>query len=314
MKEEYKQRLVGIITNLDYNPSILASIHIKNVFDTYGIRTIDLSLDDIMSDKVSCDIVFNVHYGEIGDGGVMSGILDDKGIAFVGNSQYACSLMMNKVVSKMLFRKHKYLTPLFWYEPNANNPDDILIDNIEKKIAYPLLAKPVNGAASENIIFIKDSEELSDFVAKYRFLIDGGYYFFEQFIQGRELSAGYVDAIDELLPVVEIKLKEEKYQSQKVKFTKGLKENIVPANVEQKVYDEVQQIARDLHSVFHCDSFSRTDMIYEEKTGKLYILEVNTNPGLLETSLLPLMAKAAGVDENKFFVRLMQHSLQKNET
>ena len=61
MKEEYKQLLVGIITNLDYNPSILASMHIKNVFDTCGIRTIDLSLDDIMSDKVSCDIVFNVH-------------------------------------------------------------------------------------------------------------------------------------------------------------------------------------------------------------------------------------------------------------
>ncbi|OGH25698.1 MAG: hypothetical protein A3C27_00205 [Candidatus Levybacteria bacterium RIFCSPHIGHO2_02_FULL_39_36] len=310
MNEECKQLLVGIITNPDYNPSILAGTHIKNVLNACGIRTIDLSLDDILSDKANCDIVFNVHYGEIGDGGVMSGVLDDKGIAFVGNSQYACSLMMNKILSKMLFRKYKYLTPLFWYEPNVDNSDDVLIDNIEKKITYPLLAKPVNGAASENIIFIKDSKELFDFVAKYRFLIDGGYYFFEQFIQGRELSAGYVDAIGELLPVVEIKLKEEKYQSQKVKFTKGLKENIVPANVEQKVCDEAQQIARDLHSVFHCDSFSRTDMIYEEKTGKLYVLEINTNPGLLETSLLPLMAKTAGVSEDKFFMRLIQYSLQ----
>ena len=172
----------------------------------------------------------------------------------------------------------------------------------------------MNGAASENIHLISDHQQLESFVQTNRALIDSGYYFFEQFIKGRELSAGYINALDILLPVIEIHLIGQEYQSNKVKFTPGLKENIIPAKINREVYDKAQMIAKDLNSIFHCEAFSRTDMIYDEEKQELYLLEINTNPGLLEKSLLPLMGKVAGVNEPDFFLRLIQHSLSKCST
>lgn len=311
MKNSQEHIKVGILFNPDYIPSLLASTHICNILKKTGIEMIMLSIEDLIGDKKQCDIVLNVYYGEIGDGGIVSGILEQQHIAFIGNSQYACALMMNKVVSKMLLGRSGYLTPPFWYKPNVQKSDVSLVHEITNAVRYPILAKPVNGAASENIHFINNSDKLSVFLTKFRFLIDSGYYFFEQFIEGRELSAGYVDAIGKSLPVIEIKLKGEKYQSNRVKFSPGLKENTIPANVSSTVYQQAQKIARDLHDVFYCSAFSRTDIIYDEENEKLYVLEINTNPGLLEKSLLPLMVKTLGINDGEFFTRLIYHSLEK---
>ena len=303
--------LVGILVNQDYNPSALAGQYIRETLKNSGIETIALSLDDVIKNDVKCDTLFNVYYGEIGDGGIVSGLLEKRGIPFVGNGQYTCSLMMNKIVSKLLFIQHECATPSFLYKPNVQKTKENIVHEVEDNLKYPLLAKPVNGAASENIHFINNSNELTNFISINREFIDGGYYFFEQFVCGRELSAGYVDVLGVSLPVIEIKLiVSERYQSNKVKFSPGLKENIIPAKLPTDIYNKAQQIARDLHFIFGCRSFSRTDMIYNEQSQRLYVLEINTNPGLLEKSLLPLMVKTAGVNDSEFFLRLIRDSLK----
>lgn len=305
--------LVGILSNPNYSPSLLAATYIQKVLHGENIKTVDLSLDDIIEGNVVCDTLFNVYYGEIGDGGIVAGILDQRKNVFIGNDQRTCSLMFNKVISKMIFEQSGYLTPPFWYEPNVQKTEQDLIREIEGLIQYPLLSKPVNGAASENIHFVDNNEQLRDFILKNRTLIDGGYYFFEQFIKGRELSVGYVNAIDDMLPVIEIRLlTEEKYQSNEVKFSSGLKENIIPAKIDKNIYESAQVIARDLNSIFCCRAFSRTDIVYDEQNQKLYLLEINTNPGLLEKSLLPLMARSAGFGEAEFFLKLIGRSIEEN--
>jgi D-alanine-D-alanine ligase len=195
------------------------------------------------------------------------------------------------------------------YRPNLQRTNQDIIQEIENNIVYPLLTKPVNGAASENITLINNKKQLSDFIAINRVFIDSGYYFFEQFIKGRELSTGRISAINKLLNVIEIKLIGEKYQSNRVKFSSGFKENIVPAKIPPKIYNEAQSIARDLHSAFYCRTFSRTDMIYDEENQKLYPIEINTNPGLLENSLLLLLVKTSGMSIREFFLKLIHHSI-----
>ena len=301
--------LVGILANPDYRPSLLASTYIQQVLGREGIRTCLLSLEDIMKGHVNCHTIFNVYYGDIGDNGTISGILNRNGLAFVGNDQYTCSLMINKIISKIIFKQFKYLTPPFWYQPNAQKENLFLVREIEKTLRYPLLAKPVNGAASENISYIDDDQQLEGFIIENRDMLDSGYYFFEQFIRGRELSAGYVNAVGVPLPVVEICLKGEKYQSNKVKFSPGLKENIIPAKIGMDVYKKAQATAQELNSIFHCRAFSRTDMIYDDLDQKLYLLEINTNPGLLEKSLLPQMCKVAQIGEGELFLKLIYYSL-----
>lgn len=305
----YTNTTVGILTNHNYSPSVLAYQYIQEVLENAGIKTIALSLDHIIKNEINCDTIFNVYYGEIGDGGIVSGLLEKLGVPFIGNTQYTCSLMMNKVVSKLFFLRHKCNTPPFWYEPDAQKSVEDIIKEVEDKIKYPLLAKPVNGAASENIHLINRTDELRSFISNNRAFVDGSYFFFEEFQCGRELSVGYVDGLETKLPVVEIKLLGDMYQSNKVKFSPGLKENIIPANLPVDVYNQAQKIAHDLHIAFNCSSFSRTDMIYDEHNQKLYVLEINTNPGLLEKSLLPLMVKTAGVSNIEFFLHLIRRSL-----
>lgn len=307
---ENKDITVGILVNRNYDPSALAGQYIQEVLKSAGVKTITLSLGEIIRNNLGCDTLFNVYYGEIGDGGIVSGLLEKQAMPFVGNTQYTCSLMMNKIVSKLLFIQRKYTTPPFWYEPNVQKKMEDMIHEVEGNIKYPILAKPVNGAASENIHFINNIDELTNFLSVNREFIDCGYYFFEQFVQGRELSAGYVAGLETALPVIEIKLLGEKYQSNRVKFSTGLKENIIPANLPADIYNQAQQTAQDLHLTFGCSAFSRTDMIYDEQNQKLYVLEINTNPGLLEKSLLPLMVKTAGISNSEFFLHLIRRSLK----
>ena len=110
---ENKDITVGILVNRNYEPSVLAYQYIQEVLRKTGIKTVTLSLGDILENNVGCDTLFNVYYGEIGDGGIVSGLLEKQGISFVGNTQYTCSLMMNKIVSKLKFIHHKCMTPPF---------------------------------------------------------------------------------------------------------------------------------------------------------------------------------------------------------
>jgi D-alanine-D-alanine ligase len=312
MIQHYPTHNVGIISNTSYSPSVLAMEYIKKTLESDGIRPLVFNLDDLIAGKVTSEIVFNVYYGEIGDGGIVSGLLDAQGIRYVGNSQYSCSLMLNKVVAKELFLQERLNTASYWYASDAKKSNDELLKGIESVTTYPLLVKPATGAASENIVLITDSECLTGFIGKNRSIIDTGYYFFERFLKGIEVSAGYIHAIAKDLPIVEISLKGEQYQSNKVKFNPGLKENIIPARLPHNVYQEAQRIVKSLSHTFASTAFIRADMIYVEDEEKLYLLEVNTNPGLLETSLLPLMAQHAGYSKGTLFSKLMDQALLKD--
>ena len=101
--------LIGILVNTDYAPSVMATTFIQKVLKEAGFKTITLSLDDVIENKINCSTIFNVYYGDIGDGGIISGILEHNKVSFIGNNQYSCSLMLNKIVSKIIFKKCNYL-------------------------------------------------------------------------------------------------------------------------------------------------------------------------------------------------------------
>lgn len=296
---------VGILVNGDYMPSVLAGDYIRAVLHKAGTKTDFLALSDVIEGTIKDDVVVNVYYGELGDGGIISGMLEEQKVPFVGNSQYSCALMYNKVASKLLFRNKGYATPAYWYSPSAKKQDVALSNEIISEVSLPVLAKTVTGAASENLCLINKKEELVTFVKEYRGLIDSGYYFFERFIKGIELTAGYVNMLGKLLPVVEIELINTVIQSHAVKFSNGFKNNILPARIDEYDYRRVQQIAKEVHELFKCRVFSRTDIIYEESSRTIYLLESNSNPGLLESSLLPLMVRASGISYLDFLQKLI---------
>lgn len=206
----------------------------------------------------------------------------------------------------MFFIKEGFYTPEYWYGFNNFKKEDEINKDVLKKLSFPIIVKPVNGAASEGITLIKDIGTLKQFIKAHIEYINAGYYFFEEFIKGIEISSGRIQAINKKLPVAEIVIKNNDFQDNSVKFKSGLKENIVPARLPKDTYRYVQNTVLKLHNIFKATCFSRVDMIYDTEKDKVYVLEINTNPGLLATSLLPLIVKKAGVDEKDFFRLLIE--------
>ncbi len=312
IKNSLGVNIVGILTNESYLPSRSAGNHIQEVLERNNINIKKLNIADIISGKVGCDTVFNVYYGEIGDSGLISGILEKNGINYIGNSQYACSLMWNKIITKKILIINGYKTPKYWYDADSSKTEEEFRSQIEINVKYPMVFKPVCGAVSENIIIVENRDNLIRTLKENIHLINSGFYFIEEFIKGVEISAGYVNVLNNLLPIVQISLKGRHIQSNEVKFTPGLKENIIPARLSHHVYKRIQNIAKELNLLFLANTFSRTDMIYSTERDEIYILEINSNPGLLEKSLLPLLVKESGIDHDDFFLKLLSNSLENN--
>lgn len=284
-------------------------MYATHVLQALGAHVQPVELDDLMVGSVRCDTLINVYYGTIGDSGIVAGLCAQYQQPFVGNSQLSCALMYNKIVAKRLIRSAGFATPAHWYGSAPEQTAEELEAAVLAAVGLPMMAKPVDGAASENMWLLAKHTDVQSFIREKRALIDSGFYFFEQFIPGTEISAGYSDAIGIEMPVAEIELRDAAFQTNAVKFSSGGKRNIVPARLPADGYTEAQRAARVLHAAFGATALSRTDMIYSFGDERLYVLEINSNPGLLESSLFPLIAATAGVNAEMLFDRLIQHSL-----
>jgi D-alanine-D-alanine ligase len=130
----------------------------------------------------------------------------------------------------------------------------------------------------------------------------------EEFIDGYELTVGILD--DKPLPVIRIKPSLEFY-SYKAKYTQGLTEYLIPADVDNRIQTRAQELAIQAHKLLGCRCFSRVDMLYSLKDDEIYVLEVNTIPGLTKTSLLPKAAKAVGIDFDQLVKIMLNSALDK---
>jgi len=127
----------------------------------------------------------------------------------------------------------------------------------------------------------------------------------EEYIEGREITVGILE--DRALPVVEI-IPKNRFFDFEAKYNKGATDYKVPAEIDKEKYRECQEMALLAHKVLGARFFSRVDMILD-KDGTPYILELNTIPGLTETSLLPLAAAEAGIDFNQLVLKILESSL-----
>lgn len=300
---------LAVLMDDEYAPSNLAGSHLLHELKKLGFVAEKLSLRDVFLPTGAYDTMFNVYYGEMGDGGCIAAALELQGKKFIGNNSRTCSLMWNKVASKLIFQNLGLDTPNYWFAPSREKSSHDFFQEVNR-LTYPLIAKPVSGAASEHSRFIENAAQLETFIQIDLHSLQDGVMFIEEFIRGTEMSCGKITSIQDALPVVEIRLKEGVlYQDNRVKFTPGLKDNIIPAAVDSGVYQEVQRVAKRLHEFYRASFFSRTDFIYDASSKKIQVLEINANPGLLETSLLPLMAKHAGMDYADFIHALIAESL-----
>ncbi len=218
------------------------------------------------------DIAYIALHGEFGEDGRVQGMLDILGKKYTGSSYRASCLTMDKVVTKKLLGDKGILMAKTY-------------TNIGEVDSFPVVVKPAREGSSVGLYICNNKEELVENFEK----IKDKDPIIEEFIMGEELTAGVLNG--ESLGVVKIKPKSGLYDYES-KYTKGASEYECPANIDNDLYEEAMRIAKIVHTIFGLEGASRSDFILKE--GRLYFLEVNTSPGMTETSLLPKLASLKG--------------------
>ena len=260
---------------------------------------IDGNLESIIPDIKSVDLVFNGLHGTGGEDGAIQGFLKSLNLPFTGSGVESSAICMDKRVSKSLAENKGIKTPAWiTLEKNEDPPKAI-------SMSYPVVVKPSREGSSIGLSIVQDSGGLKDAVVLAK--QHTGVVLIEEYIKGKEITVSVIGS--EAYPIVEIIPSHEFYDYQ-CKYTKGMSEYRCPAEIPEEQTKEIQDIALRIHSMMGCRHYSRVDFRMDEKETA-YFLEINTLPGMTETSLLPKSAKAKGISFNQLIEKLISLAIQK---
>jgi D-alanine-D-alanine ligase len=261
-----------------------------------------IAINSSLMDNI--DLVFIGLHGRWGEDGVIQSLLELRGLKYTGSDVLSSATAMNKNVSKILFRHYGVITPR-WFTLDVGN-DDIKItkDKINESFGFPCVVKPNNQGSTIGVTICKDETNLEEAIKtafKYSDKL-----IIEEYIKGREITAAIIDTT--VLPVLEIRPKHG-YYDYECKYTSGMSEYIVPAEIPENIAHNLKQQALLAFNSVNASGYARMDFRLGED-NKTYCLEVNTLPGMTSTSLVPKMAKAAGMDFGELLERIIQMALK----
>lgn len=248
----------------------------------------------------SADVVFLALHGGSGENGQFQALLELAGVVFTGSGSFGSGLAMDKDVSKRLFRAAGIPTPDWTVAPLSSGESAV-------RLGYPMIVKPNAQGSTIGLSLVRSSEDLD---AAIRVASPYGEILFERFIRGRELTVGVLAG--EALAVGEILLDPDATFTYEQKYQVGAVQEVFPADIPPSVRDEVKRLALLAHSCLKLDDYSRSDFRLDE-SGQLWLIEVNTLPGLTATSLLPQSAAAAGIDYSTLCERICELALRRAE-
>ncbi len=231
------------------------------------------------------DIVFMALHGKNGEDGKCQAAFDLFGIKYTGSGQLASAIGMDKGVTKQIFMSKGVPTAKsVWIKKGESTK----LSDYGMKI--PVVVKACNGGSSVGVVLVHDESEYED-ALRTCFEFDNQI-LIEDFIMGREFSIGVINK--KALPVVEI-IPKDGWYDYKNKYKAGATEEICPANLNIELTKKMQKIAEDACNAIGCEPYARADVMMDEEEN-MYCLEVNTLPGMTETSLIPQEAREIGMD------------------
>ena len=204
---------------------------------------------------------------------------------------------MDKEISKKIFLKNNILTPKyikFIYNNNEKN----IIKLIEKKLKFPVVIKPINEGSSVHVYICKKQNIIKNLklLSMYKEIL------IEEFIPGREIQVAIMG--NKKLGTIELKPKRKFYDYEAKYNPKANTEHIIPVNLNKKDLKKVTDMALKAHRAISCRGITRSDFKFNK--GKFYLLEINTQPGMTKLSLVPEIAKYAGIS----FIKLIEWILK----
>ncbi len=239
--------------------------------------------------KLKPDVAFNALHGRVGEDGTIQGVLEILRIPYTHSGVLASALAMQKDLAKVVLQAAGV--------PVAAG---LTVDRHEAALRHvlepPYVLKPVAEGSSFGVVIVKKDRAHPPQEVGREDWPYGDRLLAERFVDGKELTCAVVG--DRALDIIEVQPVSEAFYGYDAKYAKGGSVHVLPAKIKPKIYHEVQDLALRAHRALGCRGVSRADFRFDEskgESGELVCLEVNTQPGMTETSLVPDMAAYAGL-------------------
>jgi len=242
---------------------------------------------DLLLRQTRIDVAFLALHGRYGEDGCVQGLLEVLGIPYTGSGVLASGLAMNKGKAKEIFRLHNLPTaPGYALQGDAG--DDVVESH--GSFGYPVVVKPAGEGSSLGLRIARDELELEAAVEEAMRFDDD--VLVERFMEGKEISVGVLDG--KALGAVEVAPRRGGLYDFQAKYSSGRTDYHLPARLSPERYRSALRLGALAHEALGCEGATRVDLIVSER-GNEVVLEVNTLPGMTPTSLLPKIARGAGL-------------------
>ena len=267
----------------------------------YQVKTFDPKFKNFnLINKFKIDFIFNALHGKDGEDGVAQSYFENLNIPYTHSGVISSHNAMNKIISKEIFNKNKILTPSYFSLQKKDFGINIVKKLIKrKKINFPVVIKPVNEGSSLGVKIVKNLKDLIKNTKvqfkKYNELM------FEKYMGGQEIQVAVLNK--NALGAIEL-IPKRSFYDYKAKYTKAAKtKHLMPANIKKNDYKKVLKIAQRAHKALECRGVTRADFKFFK--NKFYLLEINTQPGMTNLSLVPEIANYKGISFNNLVEKIL---------
>ena len=319
----------SILKNLDKQKYEIFPIYISKSGEWYqynNLENIEINkdmqymkkLENIVEYLQNLDVIFPVLHGLYGEDGTIQGLFEILKKPYVGCGVLASSVGMDKAYTKVIFDKanicqtpyiylKKYKDQYTYIDKEFNEKEVSLeeaADIVEKETDFPVFIKPSNSGSSVGVNKAENKDELKKYIeyaGKFdkKILIEKG-------ILGQEVECAVLGNDDVIASCVgEIKSADEFY-SYDAKYQNENSRTLIPANLDEKVSNEIRKLAIKAFKAIDGKGLSRVDFFVEDKTNQIYINEINTLPGFTKISMYPKLFEAVGIQYNELLDKLIE--------
>lgn len=279
---------------------------VLNGFKNLGLRAVGIEAGADLAKRIKdsgAGFCFIAMHGKPGEDGTVQGLLDVMGIPYAGSGVLSSAMSMDKAATKIVFQHHKIPTaPFQILEPvGASLGSGLSAGAI--KLRPPYVVKPVDGGSAIGVSVVRNASGAAAALRAARRV--SRRVLAEKFIDGIEVTVPVLG--DQVLPVIEI-VPKGKFYDYKSKYVKGMSSHVIPARITAQADRACRRFALEAHRALGCRGFSRTDFIIDKK-NQPWALELNSIPGMTETSLFPESAKAAGYSFESMLLEMVRSSL-----
>jgi D-alanine-D-alanine ligase len=257
------------------------------------------------------DAAFVALHGRDGEDGTIQGLLETIGVPYTGSGPAACMRCTDKALAKYLMREAGIPTPAFTaFKESAIKELGVAaaLEDVGRTIGFPLVVKPASQGSALGVKFARSGEELPGAIVGA--LSYDRKVVIERYVKGRDLAVSILDSEDPAaeplaLPVVEAIPREEEFYNYESRYEIGMTTFVCPAELGAETTGRAQELALETYRLLGCRGVARVDLMLDEDSDELMVLETNVVPGLTETSLLPLAADAAGISFEELIERIL---------